>query len=154
MKVHRVFKRYKYKLLASIVTFSFFFALDTNFSVSAETLQKNYLDTKAKSNPTETEKNTGKISAPARSSGMKVFKDPETGEFTTTNDSSDVPSAHALEVNTSSEGLVETQAPKGGIMINLQGRFRSFMSATKDANGKLSVSCSQAHTLTTPGDVK
>ena len=154
MNFHIASKKCKYRLLTSIIiAFSFFFGLDVNFSISAETLQKNYLDTKAKSNSAETEKNTAKISVPARTSGMKAYKDPETGEFTAPQ-SSNALSAHTLELNTSSEDLVETQAPKGGIMINLQGRFRSFMSATKDTNGKLSVSCSQAHTVTAAGGIK
>lgn len=153
MKVHRAFKKCGYKLFISIIAFLFFFGLNVNFSASAETLQRNYSDTKTKTNSTETEKVTGEISVPARTSGMRVFKDPETGEFTAPQ-SSNALSVHALELNTSSEGLVETQAPKGGIMINLQGRFRSFMSATRDTNGNLSVSCSQAHTLVAPRDVR
>lgn len=112
MKVHRAFKKCGYKLFISIIAFLFFFGLNVNFSASAETLQRNYSDTKTKTNSTETEKVTGEISVPARTSGMKVFKDPETGEFTPPQ-SSNAPSAHALELNTSSEDLVEMQAPKG-----------------------------------------
>lgn len=149
--MRKTLKKCVYKLFVGIIAFLIFFGLNGDFSSSAETIQKNYSDTKAKTNSTEREKAAEEISVPTGTSGMRAFKDPQTGRFTVPQ-SSNALSAHALELNTTSEDLVEMQAPKGGIMIDLQGRFRSFMSATRNKNGNLSVSCSQAHTPATPGD--
>lgn len=44
-------------------------------------------------------------------------------------------------VSTSHEGLFEEPAPGGGIMVDLQGRFRSLSIATTDADGNLTVRC-------------
>ena len=43
--------------------------------------------------------------------------------------------------STSHSGLVQEPAPGGGMMINLQGRFRSAATATVGADGKPEVDC-------------
>ncbi len=43
--------------------------------------------------------------------------------------------------STSHAGLVEETAPGGGVMINLQGRFRSAATATVGTDGKATVDC-------------
>jgi len=54
-------------------------------------------------------------------------------------------------INTSSEGLVEKAIPAagGGTMVDLQGRFQSAATATRDKDGNLVVPC-----LTNEADVR
>ncbi len=80
--------------------------------------------------------------APERAAGMRVYKDPQTGEFTTPPLPATAPAERAL--NRSHEGLVatpNTAVPNGGVKLDLQGRFRSYSIATKDADGNISVRC-------------
>lgn len=63
-------------------------------------------------------------------------EDPVTGQIVP------LPSGMEESVNTSEEGLVETPDAGGGTMIDLQGRFRSYLKVTRDEAGRLSASCS------------
>ena len=77
------------------------------------------------------------------SSGMRVHIDPQTGRFTTTGAGIPMQLSPA-EVNASStshHGLVEALSPRqrGGVFINLQGRFQSPLVATVDEAGKLTI---------------
>jgi hypothetical protein len=76
---------------------------------------------------------------PQGSTGLRVCVDPETGEFTVP--PSDVRAAEqsAAAFSTSHEGLVETSSPGpgGGVMVDLEGRFRSPLTATVGTDGKL-----------------
>jgi hypothetical protein len=75
--------------------------------------------------------------------GMKIYRDPVTGELV------DPPAEVEAQVSpppddalsTSSEGLVETLSPVpgGGVMVDLQRRFRSPLIATQDAEGKITI---------------
>jgi hypothetical protein len=50
------------------------------------------------------------------------------------------------DLNRSSEGLYEIQGgPIEGDKVDLQGRFNSFLYATKDADGNLHVGCQDEH---------
>jgi hypothetical protein len=75
--------------------------------------------------------------------GMRIYLDPETGEPrdppTEAMDQVSLPPDDAL--STSSEGLVETPSPVpgGGVKLDLQGRFRSPLIATQDAEGKVTI---------------
>jgi hypothetical protein len=75
--------------------------------------------------------------------GMRIYRDPVTGELgdppAEAPDQISLPPADAL--STSSEGLVETPSPMpdGGVMVDLQGRFRSPLIATQDAEGKITI---------------
>ena len=74
---------------------------------------------------------------------MKIHRDPVTGELgappAEAPDQVSLPPDDAL--STSSEGLVETPSPVpgGGSMVDLQGRFRSPLTATQDAEGKVMI---------------
>jgi hypothetical protein len=74
---------------------------------------------------------------------MRIYRDPVTGELgdppAEAPDQISLPPADAL--STSSEGLVETPSPMpdGGVMVDLQGRFRSPLIATQDAEGKITI---------------
>jgi hypothetical protein len=75
--------------------------------------------------------------------GMRIYRDPVTGELgdppTEAPAQVSVPPDDAL--STSSEGLVEipSPVPGGGVMLDLQGRFRSPLIATQDAEGKITI---------------
>ncbi|MHC4984477.1 MAG: post-PEP-CTERM-1 domain-containing protein, partial [Planctomycetota bacterium] len=73
------------------------------------------------------------------SSGFRAYVDPETGELTEPPSDALAEEPPAAAFSTSHEGLVETPspAPGGGVMVDLQGRFRSPLTATVDADGKV-----------------
>jgi hypothetical protein len=86
--------------------------------------------------------------APAGTAGMTVYKDPDTGRLMP------VPPAELRELlsedveqatSMSLEGLSQTAAPGGGVMINLQGRFQSVMQVTVGADGKVTGHCDTAN---------
>ena len=74
-----------------------------------------------------------------------VYKDPTTGKIGVPPAvmlAPQLPPTMEYAVSRSSKGLMEVQDTGGGIMVDLQGRFRSFVTATKGANGKILISCS------------
>jgi len=78
-------------------------------------------------------------SAPARA-GSWIHIDPTTGRRVAH------PTARAAiaadpAFSTSHEGLIQEPAPGGGMMLNLQGRFRSATTVTVGADGKPAVEC-------------
>ena len=96
------------------------------------------------SSPSETSLTTAGPPSSAHA-GVRVYKDPRTGEFTqpSSTDTSTTASV-ARSFSRSHEGLAEvlnTEVLGGGVKMDLQGRFRSHFIATKDADGKLSVRC-------------
>lgn len=73
-----------------------------------------------------------------RTSGFRAYVDPETGQLIEPPEEAPAePTAPAL--STSDEGLVAVPSPVpgGGNMVNLQGRFRSPLTATVGADGKV-----------------
>lgn len=94
---------------------------------------------------------TGGTAAPAGRAGQMIYADPATGARTAAPANS-AEAAAALANNpalsTSQEGLVEQPAPGGGVMIDLQGRFRSAAEATIGPDGKPHVNC---HSPGVPG---
>jgi len=73
--------------------------------------------------------------------GLTVHIDPQTGRLT--KKGAGVPlylsPAEANAMSTSHQGLYETLSPRprGGAVVNLQGRFQSSLMATIDAQGKV-----------------
>jgi len=102
-----------------------------------------------KSNNSDTASDDGEkqsSSVQERPPAMKVYIDPDTGEFL--EESPDVAVEELLieeteEVSTSPEGLemVESDIPGEGVMIDLKGRFRSYQNAVKDSDGNISIDC-------------
>lgn len=97
------------------------------------------------------EKDTAKSgdTVPA-ASASRVYKDPVTGEFTAPPPEAKVPSAPVSVREAISTAPVptmqETAVEGGGTKLDLQGRFRSYTSATKNAEGKITVHCNdKAH---------
>jgi hypothetical protein len=137
-------RRLRRELLISIVALTAVLVLGMWSAVSAESPQ---------SNPTGGQATTSKagvgeaaaetITVPVGAPALQVYRDPVTGEIgppPTSEPSLQVPPAMEEAVSTSSEGLVETQDAGGGVMVDLQGRFRHFTTATKDEHGNISVS--------------
>jgi hypothetical protein len=87
--------------------------------------------------------------------GLTVYKDPVTGRLMP------VPPAELQKLLTedvrraasmSHEGLVETAAPGGGVMIDLQGRFQNVMWATTGPDGVVTADCDQGDLAAEPSD--
>jgi hypothetical protein len=80
----------------------------------------------------------------AQDQGMRVYRDPVTGQF--------IPRPEGLvepefpkdlndPLSTSGEGLEIKPAPGGGVMMDLQGRFQNTATVNVDAQGKPVISC-------------
>lgn len=76
---------------------------------------------------------------------MKVYRDPVTGEFTAPPPEAKVPAVPLTireSVSTApTPTMKETAVEGGGVKLNLEGRFRSHVTATKDAEGKIVIHC-------------
>jgi hypothetical protein len=74
--------------------------------------------------------------------GLRAYRDPTSGVLLPKPPAA---AQHAFvpdaAVSSSAAGLVEQPAPGGGVMVDLQGRFHSHMSATVAADGSVSTSC-------------
>src|SRR3990172_6682741 len=78
--------------------------------------------------------------APARA-GRWIKVDPQTGKPVAPAAPPGAAIAADPAFSTSHQGLVPQPAPGGGVMIDLQGRFRSAASATVGRDGKVAVDC-------------
>lgn len=80
--------------------------------------------------------------APSPDAGLKVYIDPNTGEFVDTpTDPDAVIPPFLSDLNMSDEGLVEEDGPVSGKMVNLQGRFQQGYTGVIGADGKLTAGC-------------
>lgn len=78
--------------------------------------------------------------APASGAGSRIKIDPQTGKrIPVPSDGVALPADPAF--STSHSGLVEQPAPGGGMMVDLQGRFRSAATATVGPDGTAHVDC-------------
>jgi hypothetical protein len=91
---------------------------------------------------------------PAKQGSQKIYRDPVTGEFTAPPPHVPTPAVTTPErIVTPSAPHMQTPsaAPGGGVMMDVEGRFRSYTSATKDENGEIGIHC-HTQSLTTPAD--
>ena len=105
----------------------------------------------ASADPADTPAATASQAAPAGRAGQMIHADPATGARTAGPVNPDEAAAALTNnpaLSTSQEGLHEEPAPGGGVMIDLQGRFRSAAEATIGADGKPHVNC---HSPGVPG---
>lgn len=90
------------------------------------------------------EQNNKNLTAGTESEAQRVYIDPETGEFTTPPER-EVATARKQALpaasSTSHQGLEEKPSPVegGGTMVDLEGRFRTPLTATTDNNGKIKI---------------
>ena len=70
--------------------------------------------------------------------GMRAYADPRTGALRGTPPPGTVPPP-AAAFSRSSSGLVETRGRGGGVMVDLQGRFKSPLVATVGPDGTVHI---------------
>lgn len=80
---------------------------------------------------------------PAAAQGQLVYLDKDGNRVTPPPGA--VKAAETPSVNRSSEGLVQVQSsvPGGGVMVDLKGRFRNYVVATKKSDGTVAITCTQ-----------
>lgn len=86
-------------------------------------------------------------SAPVSQAALRIYVDPTTGKVIAPPRAPAAPAPSAKpspSLDTSGQGLVRTPAPGGGVMINLQGRFRNQAVATMSADGRVDQKCQAA----------
>lgn len=79
--------------------------------------------------------------------GMRVYRDPETGQLGAPPPGIQPPGLSAAEqqmLNRSDRGLQARTLPNGAVAVDLQGRFRSMTVATTRAGSKPAVQCEVA----------
>jgi hypothetical protein len=89
-----------------------------------------------------------KAQAPVAAQVMRVYRDPQTGRFGPPPPGVQPPALSAAErhmLNRSDSGLQSRTLPRGGVAVDLQGRFRNMAVARVGTDGKAAVNC----TLTT-----
>jgi len=81
---------------------------------------------------------------PAASQGMRVYRDPQTGQLGAPPPGVQPPGLSAAELrslNRSDRGLQARTLPGGGVAVDLQGRYQSMAVATVGAEGQAAVNC-------------
>jgi len=84
------------------------------------------------------------VQAPVAAQGLRVYRDPQTGQLGPPPPGIRPPELTAAELrmlNRSDKGLQSRTLPGGGIAIDLQGRYRSMAMATVGADGQAEVNC-------------
>lgn len=79
-------------------------------------------------------------------SGMRIFRDPETGEIgpPTAAQAAEVARIDGAEnLEFSSQGLEQVRHADGSVSMDLEGRFQEYLVVRKDASGKIQKSCVQ-----------
>jgi hypothetical protein len=112
-------------------------------SVRAEELPEDTMSTPSAPSAAAPPALGGAVGTPQGAPGFKVYIDPGTGRLLKEPAPGSVPlQLSPREQNarsTSQQGLTEVTSPTpgGGVKVDLQGRFRSPLIATIDANGKV-----------------
>lgn len=81
---------------------------------------------------------------PAASQGMRVYRDPQTGQLGAPPPGVQPPGLSVAEqhsLNRSDRGLHARTLPGGGVAVDLQGRYQSMAVATVGADGQAAVNC-------------
>jgi hypothetical protein len=76
---------------------------------------------------------------PSGTGGMRAYADPRTGALRERPLPGEAKAPPTAAFSRSAVGLVETPAPGGGIMLDLQGRFRSPLVATVAPDGTVRI---------------
>ncbi len=85
--------------------------------------------------------------APQGTAGMRVYIDPETGEFGVPPEAGPEAALQFQSLSAPSEELVEVPGTTeaGGFTVDLKGQFQRFLTVTPDADGKISIRCADEH---------
>lgn len=135
---NKTFKNYS-QISATLLLFAFGVGCSSTVDTEQSAQQKKLSTDKPNSAIT---KSTVKSPMAA---GMKIYRDPETGEFLSSPPEGDlgIPQQDVTlgsEANSfSDEGLETVTHPDGSVSVDLQGRFQSEIHATMDKNGKITV---------------
>lgn len=81
---------------------------------------------------------------PIAAQGMRVYRDPQTGQLGPPPPGVQPPGLSVAErqmLNRSDRGLQERTLPRGGIAVDLQGRYQNMAIATVGADGQSEVNC-------------
>jgi hypothetical protein len=81
---------------------------------------------------------------PAAAQGMRVYRDPQTGQLGPPPPGVQPPGLSIAEqhmLNRSDTGLQSRALPGGGVAVDLQGRYQSMAVATVGADGQAAVNC-------------
>jgi hypothetical protein len=138
-------RKARLRLFVGALVLSVSFAIGIQSVIPAEVQQPGSAPMAAPPNTTTTtpEKQGEKTAhSPAGAANMRVYTNPNTGEIIQPPagaPAAETPESLEKAFTTSSQGLVETPSPVpgGGVMIDLQGRFRSPLVATQGADGKV-----------------
>jgi len=82
--------------------------------------------------------------APVAAQGMRVYRDPQTGRLGPPPPGVQPPGLSAAELrilNRSDQGLQLRTLPRGGVAVDLQGRYQNMAVATVGADGQAAVNC-------------
>jgi len=97
-------------------------------------------DTAVSAEPQNMPARSGQMNPPAGSSGLRAYIDPWTGEVTSQPaPGTDLRPMPRGTVSTTGPGLREVVLPDGSIMVDLQGQFRSTVTATVGADGEMTI---------------
>lgn len=157
MKAYVNRKEVGYGFLISIPAIIAFFAVGIQPALYAEQQQQTSPG-KAQTSSNDSiveERNEKSAVTPGGEAAIRVYIDPKTGKTGPPPPGElppELPSQLMEALSTSSEGLVETPSPTpgGGFMIDLKGRFHAPLTATQDADGKVSIQ----HLPKEPGSTK
>jgi len=88
------------------------------------------------------EVNTGDRARSDNAAGMRIYVDPTTGQIGTPPPGT-ISGARAAQGGGAAGGLTEVPSPAdgGGVMVDLQGRFRSTIKAAREPDGSVSTGC-------------
>jgi hypothetical protein len=84
------------------------------------------------------------VQAPIAAQGMRVYRDPETGQLGPPPPGVQPPGLSVAEqrmLNRSDGGLQARTLPRGGVAVDLQGRYQNMAVANVGADGQAEVSC-------------
>lgn len=106
----------------------------------------------------ESQPKAAPVGSTAPRGGMRAYKDPVTGKYVeppAESASSPAPEQIAepdVIRRAPTGGVLLAPTPDGGTMLQLQGEFRSYSTATKDEDGKIGVHCNQQKPPSAPAE--
>ncbi len=131
-------------MLMSMLAFSLC-VVGAQTAIADELKQTSSEEAQAPSSTTVAEGHGGKTAgAPQGAAAQRAFVDPKTGKLGVPPAKPGPPTEAvppSAAFSTSDEGLVETLSPEpgGGVMVDLEGRFQSPLTITRDSDGNITI---------------